>query len=116
MLNIPKENCKILVNGDEIDDGDTVINSCAPNLIMIDSDPMSRTMWSCSSALHPEDSEPQAGISRRRSEEMIVFSGTEGRLTTSTFGQEPVRLETGNDVQLFDIPWKNQIAELVIRN
>ncbi len=27
VLNIPKNNCKILVNGDEIDDRDTVINS-----------------------------------------------------------------------------------------
>ena len=27
VLNIPKENCKILVNGDEIDDRDTVINA-----------------------------------------------------------------------------------------
>ena len=26
-LNIPKESCKILVNGDEIDDRDTVINA-----------------------------------------------------------------------------------------
>jgi 1,5-anhydro-D-fructose reductase (1,5-anhydro-D-mannitol-forming) len=48
------------------------------------------------------------------SEEMIVFSGTEGRLTTSTFGQEPVRLETGNDVQLFDIPYPTHVQQPLI--
>ena len=39
-----------------------------------------------------------------QSEEMIVFSGTTGRITISTFGQEPVKFEFGKEVQLFDLP------------
>jgi predicted dehydrogenase len=36
-------------------------------------------------------------------DETIVFSGTEGRITLSTFGQEPIKLEKGKEVELFDI-------------
>jgi predicted dehydrogenase len=38
------------------------------------------------------------------SEEVMVFSGTEGRITLSTFGQEPVKLERGQDTECFDLP------------
>lgn len=38
-----------------------------------------------------------------QSEEAIVFSGTEGRITLSTFGQEPVKLECGKETRLFDL-------------
>lgn len=48
------------------------------------------------------------------SEEMITFSGTAGRLMTSTFGQEPVRLETEKDVQLFDIPYPEHVQQPLI--
>lgn len=47
-------------------------------------------------------------------EEMIVFYGTEGRLMTSTFGQEPVRLETQKEVQLFDIPYPTHVQQPLI--
>lgn len=39
-----------------------------------------------------------------QSEETIVFFGTLGRITISTFGQEPVKLEKGKEVELFDLP------------
>lgn len=39
-----------------------------------------------------------------QSEEFIAFSGTEGRITLSTFGQEPVRVERGKDTELIDLP------------
>lgn len=39
-----------------------------------------------------------------QSEEIIVFSGTEGRIMISTFGQEPVKLERGGKTELFDLP------------
>jgi predicted dehydrogenase len=48
------------------------------------------------------------------SEEMITFSGTEGQLMTSTFGQEPVRLETDKGVQLFDIPYPTHVQQPLI--
>ena len=48
------------------------------------------------------------------SEEMITFSGTEGQLMTSTFGQEPIRLETEKDVQLFDIPYPMHVQQPLI--
>jgi predicted dehydrogenase len=38
-----------------------------------------------------------------QSEETIVLSGTEGRITVSTFGQELVKLERGKDTRLFDL-------------
>lgn len=34
----------------------------------------------------------------------IVFSGTEGQITLSTFGQEPVKLERDGETELFDLP------------
>jgi predicted dehydrogenase len=34
----------------------------------------------------------------------IEFTGTEGRLTLSTFGSEPVRLETSDGINEFDLP------------
>jgi predicted dehydrogenase len=37
-------------------------------------------------------------------EELILFSGTEGRVTISTFGQEPVKLERGKESEFFDLP------------
>ena len=43
-------------------------------------------------------------FSSAQSEDTIVFSGTEGRITVSTFGQEPVRLERGKDTELFALP------------
>lgn len=39
-----------------------------------------------------------------QSEDVIVFSGTEGRITISTFGQEPVKVERGKETDLFDLP------------
>jgi predicted dehydrogenase len=39
-----------------------------------------------------------------QSEEVIVFTGTEGRITISTFGQEPVKLERGQTTEVFDLP------------
>ena len=37
-------------------------------------------------------------------EDMIEIVGTNGRLSLSTFGNEPVRLETAVGVELFDLP------------
>ena len=37
-------------------------------------------------------------------EDIIVIDGTEGRLSFSTFGSEPVRLETHSGVEEFDLP------------
>ena len=39
-----------------------------------------------------------------QSEEVIVFSGTVGRISISTFGQEPVKLERGTETECFDLP------------
>ena len=49
-----------------------------------------------------------------QTEELIVFSGTEGRITMSTFGQEPVKLEQGKDCQLFDLPNPPHIQQPLI--
>jgi predicted dehydrogenase len=49
-----------------------------------------------------------------QSEEMIVFSGTGGRISMSTFGQDPVRLETGKEVQLFDLPHPAHVQQPLI--
>lgn len=37
-------------------------------------------------------------------EDMILIAGTNGRLSMSTFGNDPVRLETADGVELFDLP------------
>jgi 1,5-anhydro-D-fructose reductase (1,5-anhydro-D-mannitol-forming) len=49
-----------------------------------------------------------------QSEEVIVFSGTEGRITIPTFGQEPVKLERGKETSLFDLPNPDHIQQPLI--
>jgi 1,5-anhydro-D-fructose reductase (1,5-anhydro-D-mannitol-forming) len=49
-----------------------------------------------------------------QSEEVIVFSGTEGRITISTFAQEPVKLERGKETSLFDLPNPDHIQQPLI--
>jgi 1,5-anhydro-D-fructose reductase (1,5-anhydro-D-mannitol-forming) len=49
-----------------------------------------------------------------QSDESIVFSGTGGRITVSTFGQEPVKLEQGKSVVLFDLPPPAHIQQSLI--
>jgi 1,5-anhydro-D-fructose reductase (1,5-anhydro-D-mannitol-forming) len=49
-----------------------------------------------------------------QSDETIVFSGTSGRITLSTFGQEPVKLETGKTVELFDLPHPPHVQQPLI--
>jgi 1,5-anhydro-D-fructose reductase (1,5-anhydro-D-mannitol-forming) len=49
-----------------------------------------------------------------QSEEVIVFSGTAGRITISTFGQEPVRLERGKEIDQFDLPNPTHIQQPLI--
>jgi len=49
-----------------------------------------------------------------QSEEAIVFYGTEGRITISTFGNEPVKLEKGKTVELFDLPAPPHIQQPLI--
>jgi len=39
-----------------------------------------------------------------RSDDTIIFAGTDGQITLSTFGQEPVKLERGGETELFDLP------------
>jgi predicted dehydrogenase len=47
-------------------------------------------------------------------EDMLVFSGTRGRLSTSTFGQEPVKLETESGIQCFDLPYPTHVQQPLI--
>jgi 1,5-anhydro-D-fructose reductase (1,5-anhydro-D-mannitol-forming) len=47
-------------------------------------------------------------------DDTIVLAGTEGRITLSTFGQEPVRLETAGGVENFDLPNPPHIQEPLI--
>lgn len=47
-------------------------------------------------------------------EELIVFSGTRGRLSISTFGAEPIRLEQGRETEFFDIPNPPHIQQPLI--
>jgi len=49
-----------------------------------------------------------------QSEEFIVFSGTAGRITISTFGQEPVKLERGKEIDQFDLPNPTHIQQPLI--
>ena len=49
-----------------------------------------------------------------QAEETIVIAGTQGRITISTFGQEPVRLERGKDAELFDLPHPPHIQQPLI--
>lgn len=45
----------------------------------------------------------------------ITFVGSGGQVTLSTFGNEPVRLETPNDTQLFDLPNPVHIQQPLIQ-
>lgn len=49
-------------------------------------------------------------------EDRIEISGTEGRLTLSVFGNEPVRLETTSGVELFDLPNPRHIQQPLIES
>lgn len=49
-------------------------------------------------------------------EDMIDITGTDGRVSLSTFGNEPVRLETNVGVQLFDLPNPNPIQAPMIQS
>lgn len=48
-------------------------------------------------------------------EDMIEFVGRNGRLSLSTFGDEPVRLETEAGVELFDLPNPKHIQQPLIQ-
>ena len=49
-----------------------------------------------------------------QAEDSIVFSGTQGRITISTFGQEPVKLEKGKDIEWFDLPHPPHVQKPLI--
>lgn len=49
-----------------------------------------------------------------QSDETMFFSGTGGRITISTFGKEPVKLENGRRVELFDLPPPQHIQQPLI--
>ncbi len=49
-----------------------------------------------------------------KSEETIVFAGTGGRITISTFGQEPVKLESGAEPLFFDRPHPAHVQQPLI--
>lgn len=49
------------------------------------------------------------------SEDMIQITGTEGRITLSTFGNEPVLLETGEETVTFDLPNPDTIQQPLIQ-
>ncbi len=49
-----------------------------------------------------------------QSDETMVFWGAEGRITISTFGQEPVKLEQGVETELFDLPPPPHIQQPLI--
>jgi predicted dehydrogenase len=51
-----------------------------------------------------------------QSEETILFSGTAGRITISTFGQEPVKLEQGKETSLFDLPHPAHVQQPLIES
>ena len=46
----------------------------------------------------------------------IVLSGTEGRLVFSTFGQEPIRLQTREGEQSFDHPHPPHVQQPLIQS
>jgi predicted dehydrogenase len=48
-------------------------------------------------------------------EDVIQITGTDGRVSLSTFGLEPVRLETENGVQAFDLPNPPHVAQPLIQ-
>lgn len=56
--------------------------------------------WNCASAIR---------------EDMIQISGTEGRLRMSTFGNEPVQLETAGGVEQFDLPNPPHVQQPLIQ-
>ena len=47
-------------------------------------------------------------------EDIIVFTGTTGRISLSTFGQEPVRLERSGHTECFDLPNPVQVQQPLI--
>ena len=49
-------------------------------------------------------------------EDMIEISGTEGKVTLSVFGNEPVRLETAAGVEQFDLPNPLHIQQPLIQS
>ena len=49
-------------------------------------------------------------------EDMIEISGTEGKITLSVFGNEPVRLETAAGVEQFDLPNPPHIQQPLIQS
>ncbi len=49
-------------------------------------------------------------------DDSIEISGTEGRLTLSVFGNEPVRLETSTGVEQFDLPNPRHIQQPLIQS
>jgi predicted dehydrogenase len=49
-------------------------------------------------------------------EDQIVFAGTAGRIVISTFGQEPVKLETPGGVELFDLPHPPHVQQFLIES
>lgn len=49
-------------------------------------------------------------------EDTIVFAGTEGRITLSTFGQEPVRLDAPGRSEQFDLPSPRHIQGPLIES
>ena len=48
-------------------------------------------------------------------EDTIEITGTNGRMSLSTFGNEPVRLETANGVREFDLPNPPHVAQPLIQ-
>jgi len=48
-------------------------------------------------------------------EDMIQITGTDGRVALSTFGAEPVRLETADGVREFDLPYPPHVAQPLIQ-
>ncbi|MGD0900079.1 MAG: Gfo/Idh/MocA family oxidoreductase [Thermoguttaceae bacterium] len=49
-------------------------------------------------------------------EDQIEITGTDGRLTLSVFGNEPVRLETGEGVEQFDLPNPPHVQQPLIQS
>jgi predicted dehydrogenase len=48
-------------------------------------------------------------------EDLLEFTGTEGRLSFSVFGAEPVRLQNRGGIELFDLPHPPHVAQPLIQ-
>ena len=47
-------------------------------------------------------------------EDQLTFTGTQGRLCISTFGEEPIELHTAEGVEIFDIPYPEHAQQPLI--